>query len=240
VPLELAEVAAGLPMAASFAMAGGIAAFREGRRRSSLNEAMHELRRPLQILSLALPDESSARDSLRSSLHLAEAAVARLDREINGDSDRSEPAWLSSRSLAARAVARWRPQARLLGRTVSLHWRGDEGDLWGDEAELSQALDNLISNALEHGAGEVSVVGEVVAERLRMVVRDRGGRVHRSRGPRSGPLALRARFGSRARRGHGLNVVERAARRHDGGFSLRRSAAGTEARIELPLPGVPR
>src|SRR3954447_25761137 len=54
--LELAEVAAGLPMAASFALAGGLTTLREGRRRSSLNAAMHELRRPLQVLTLALPD----------------------------------------------------------------------------------------------------------------------------------------------------------------------------------------
>src|SRR3954469_19252717 len=82
--VELAEVAAGLPVAASFALAGGITSLREGRRRTLLNEALHELRRPLQILSLALPDSSPRAAHVESSLELATVALERLDREING------------------------------------------------------------------------------------------------------------------------------------------------------------
>ena len=59
--MELAEIAAGLPLAASFALAGGINTLREGRRRAALNEAMHELRRPLQALSLALLTDPAGR-----------------------------------------------------------------------------------------------------------------------------------------------------------------------------------
>src|SRR5881227_1107634 len=82
--VELAEVAAGLPMAASLALAGGISSFREGRRRTALNEAMHELRRPLQVLTLTLPDGSQRATQVESSLELATVALERLDREING------------------------------------------------------------------------------------------------------------------------------------------------------------
>ena len=72
-------------MAASFAMAGGITAFREGRRRSSLNEAIHELRRPLQALALSLPRRLARAEAMRSALQMAAAAVDRLEREINGE-----------------------------------------------------------------------------------------------------------------------------------------------------------
>ena len=73
--MELAELAAGLPVAASFAAARGISSFREGRRRTSLNEAMHELRRPLQILSLALPARAGEDAAVDSSLRLATAPL---------------------------------------------------------------------------------------------------------------------------------------------------------------------
>ena len=84
VALELAQVVAGFPVAASFAIAGGITALREGRRRASLNEAVHELRRPLQVLALSLPAEPTAAGGVGSSLRLVAAAVDRLEREING------------------------------------------------------------------------------------------------------------------------------------------------------------
>src|SRR3954470_5553849 len=82
--VEFAEVAAGLPVAASLALAGGITNLREGRRRAALNEAVHELRRPLQVLSLALPADASAAAPVKSSLRLATVALDRLDQEING------------------------------------------------------------------------------------------------------------------------------------------------------------
>src|SRR3954454_6794931 len=143
--LELAEIAAGLPMAASFALARGITTLREGRRRSVLNEAMHELRRPLQTLSLSLPAESGAADS---SLRLAAAALERLDREINGSP--SEARWdaIAVNHLLDAAAERWKTRAALLNR--SLRVRGPRTPMYvqGDPVALAQALDNLINNAL--------------------------------------------------------------------------------------------
>ena len=73
--VELGEIAAGLPFAASIAMTTGIGALREGRRRTSLNEAIHELRRPLQALALALPDDSGAVPGSGSALRMAAGAL---------------------------------------------------------------------------------------------------------------------------------------------------------------------
>ncbi|HET8815765.1 MAG TPA: ATP-binding protein [Solirubrobacterales bacterium] len=227
--LELAQVAAGLPMAASLAVAGGFLSVREGRRRSALNEAVHELRRPLQALSLSLPEEESRAEAVRSSLVLATAALERLDREINGREVRPGRSPVALEPLLEAASARWRAHTNKL---IELHLEVCSPSVQGEEIELAQAVDNLISNAIEHGGGLVSVrVGEHEG-RLLIAVLDRGP-AGTEANARSRP-PLRARIGGRNRRGHGLRVVERVARAHGGRFELRRSEGGAEARLELP------
>lgn len=231
--VELAEIAAGLPFAASLAMASGITAFREGRRRTSLNEAMHELRRPLQVLALSLLADSRSAESIGSALQMATAAVDQLDREINGSPMHVPSERIAMRPMVAVAVERWRPRAAAEGRSLSLIWDAGELELGGDRTELGQALDNLISNALEHGQGEVTI--DVRRERglLRVTVCDSGGAAAaRWRG-----RLRRLDRGMRRRHGHGLRIVRRAAARHGGSFRLRRSADGGEARLDLPLTG---
>src|SRR4249919_2186392 len=49
---ELAEVVAAWPLGATLAAAVAVHGLQVGRRRSALNEALHELRRPLQALAL--------------------------------------------------------------------------------------------------------------------------------------------------------------------------------------------
>ncbi len=227
--LELSELTGGLPIAASFAMAGGITALREGRRRTSLNEAMHELRRPLQGLALSLPGESTESRRAESCLRMAVAAVERLDREINGGGTQAPAGPVPLRPLAEAAVERWRPRAAAAGRSLGLSWSGCEPDLRVEGMELASALDNLISNALVHGTGTVAVEADVSDGRLRLVVHDRG----RVEG-RRWQLGL-GRLAGRRRHGHGLRIVRRLAAKHGGSFRLRRSPGGTEACLELPL-----
>jgi len=232
VVLELAEVAAGFPLAASFAIAGGITAFREGRRRTSLNEAVHELRRPLQALALSLPEGAEANGALDSSLRMAAAAVERLDREINGGRDTGELVPIAPGEVVEAAVARWQGRAGRSRRPLSLSWSASDPLLRGDPVELGQAMDNMISNAFEHGGGGVVVEVREVEGRLHVAVID-GGRSLPS--PRR--QSARAWLSGRSRHGHGLRVVRRAAARHGGSFQLRRAFRGTEARLELPLAG---
>ena len=235
--LELSQLAGGLPIAASFAMATGITALREGRRRSSLNEAMHELRRPLQGLALSLPDEGSKSGSAESCLRMAVAAVERLDREINGGTLEAPISAVSPRPAVEAAVGRWRGSAAALGRSLRLDWKARDPIVQTRAAELAQALDNLISNALVHGSGAVVVGVAERRDRLHLVVRD-GGCAGEGRHRRQ---MLRAvRIGGRDRHGHGLRIVRRVAARCVGSFRLRRSPVGTEARLELPLAGAGR
>jgi signal transduction histidine kinase len=235
VALELAQIAAGFPLAASFAIAGGITAFREGRRRASLNAAVHELRRPLQVLSLSLPADTATSGPLESSLRLAAAAVDRLEREINGELDGGALEPISMRPLVEAAVARWRPRAVLVGRSLTQRWRGGDPLLRGDEIGLSQALDNLINNSFEHGGGEVTVEVREVGCCLRLAVLDSGPAMKSPRG--RSHWWERARLNGRSRHGHGLRVVRGVAAQHGGSFQLLRTPGGTEARLELPLLG---
>lgn len=231
--LELAEVVAGFPVAASFAIAGGISVLREGRRRSSLNEAVHELRRPLQALALSLPADGESARALDSSLRMAAAAVDRLEREINGGRVPGSSAPTPLRPVVEAAVERWQARATVAGRSLSLRWRGGDPFLRGDGVELEQAVDNMISNAFEHGRGEVRVEVRESRSLLCLIVLDGGGRGPASR--RRGRPGLRTRLSGRSRHGHGLRVVRRVAARHGGSFRLRRCSHGTEARLELPL-----
>lgn len=233
--VELAEIAAGLPMAASFAVAGGISTFREGRRRASLNEALHELRRPLQVLALSLPAASREGEACDSSLRVASAALERLDREINGQRAEARPQPLAARALVEEAMGRWKRPAAFRGRGLRLLWRAGEPRVTGCEVELAQALDNLISNAIEHGVGGVTIEVREIGERLRLAVRNSDG-LSPARGKRE-RRRLPERIAGRQRHGHGLRVVAQIAAGHGGGFHLLRSKGSTEARLELPLIG---
>jgi len=227
--LELAQLAASLPFAASLAVAGGIATLREGRRRSALNEAVHELRRPLQVLSLSLPSEA---DAAGSSLRMAAAALERLELEINGEVLERPSAPFPLRPLVEAAVPRWRAQAGVGKLAVGLRWEAGDPWLFGDEVEVAQALDNMISNAIAHGGGEVGVEVREDGECLQLAVVDAGAGGDARRRRRTG---LRTRVSGRRPHGHGLRVVERVAVSHGGGFELRRSSAGAKACLDLPL-----
>jgi len=230
--VELAEIAAGLPMAASFAVVSGISSFREGRRRASLNEAMHELRRPLQVLTLSLPSEQEEAGACDSSLRMATVALDRLDREINGGAVEKSRESIAIEPLLRNVVNRWKQVATLSGRALRLRHSAGDCTVLGSGFELEQALDNLIKNALEHGGGALTVDAREIRGRIRLAVFDdcplRPAR-------RANRADLRGRLSGRARHGHGLRVVARIARSHGGNFDLRRAGGRTEARLELPL-----
>jgi len=230
--VELTEIAAGLPMAASFALVSGISSFREGRRRASLNEAMHELRRPLQVLALSLPEEQEEDGACDSSLRMAAVALDRLDREINGGAAEEGRESVAIEPLLRNAIRRWKQVVTLSGRTLRLRCAAADCAVSGSESELKQALDNLIKNALEHGGRALTVDAREIRGQLRLTVFDEGSLQTARRIRRTD---LRERLSGRARHGHGLRIAARIARSHGGSFELRRLGGRTEARLELPL-----
>ncbi len=234
----LPETVAGWPIAASIAAAITARGWRAGRRRSALNEALHELRRPLQAIALAC-GERTAHHVVEGSVQQAAVALERLDREINGggDSRAGTRETIPARPLLESAVARWRSRASLAGGTLSLRWRAGETLIEAEPLGVAQALDNLIVNAIEHGGPSVVVEGRLRGDRLRVIVAD-SGRAARAAARRGAPAEVIARLAGRQRRGHGLAVVRRVADVHGGRFALRRSEQGSLAVLELPLARV--
>jgi K+-sensing histidine kinase KdpD len=212
--------------------AGGL---RAGRRRAALNEALHELRRPLQALALAQPGVDRGEAGVDGPLQMATAALERLDREINGGATGKAAEALRARPLLEAAVARWRSRAALTGGSLQLRWRAGDPLLRGDRSALAQALDNLIVNAIEHGGPRIVVEVGRAGRLLRVAVRD-SGRASRHASRRETPAELIARLTGRRRHGHGLRVVRRVAVAHGGSFALHRADCGSAAVLELLLP----
>lgn len=235
----LAETLAGWPLAASMVVVTVVAhGFWEGRRRSALNQALHELRRPLQAIALASGrgrGQGDAGEALEDPVQMATAALERLDAEVNGAARLPlPPEPIELRALVDSAVRRWRSRVKLGGGSLRLRWRAGRPVVIGDRAALAAALDNLIVNAIEHGGPSIWVDVRLRDGGVRVVVAD-SGRASRPVGRRGTPAEVVARLSGRRRRGHGLAVVRRVAAEHGGRFTLRRSERGSFAALELPL-----
>ena len=223
-------VTAGWPLAGMLAMVLLGERLRAGRRRQALNRSLHELRRPLQLLAVTLQSGAGA-----APLDLAIAALADLDREVNGGSG-EPPRVVPTRELVCDSVGRWRARAAMVGGSIALRWRAGGAPVLADAAQLSQALDNLIVNALQHGGPSVIVDAREVGDRLRISVVD-DGRAARPASRDGAPGEVIAPMTGRRHHGHGLEVVRSVAAAHRGRFALQRSEQGSVAVLDLPLAG---
>jgi signal transduction histidine kinase len=224
---------AGWPIAGALALMLVGGRLRAGRKRDALNRALHEVRRPLQLLAFAPGMPLAAAPS--APLGLAIAALAQLDSEINGGG--GQPARLiSPHELVGGAVGRWRARAKVCGGSIALRWKAGGAPVLADPVRLSQALDNLIVNALEHGGPNVVIEAQASAGRLRISVAD-DGRAARPAERLGAPAEVIGRLTGRRRNGHGLEIVRSVAATHRGRFALQRSERGSVAVLELPLAG---
>jgi signal transduction histidine kinase len=228
------------PLALTIACAMVIERRRERRRRDALNRALHELRRPLQLLALlrSTPARTRHGEALASAwehLDAALAALTDLESEINGARSPVARTRLRADELVGGAVERWRWPATCLGRELELRWSAGRACLLGDAAALSRALDNLLANSLEHGSTRVRIEGRVDGGRLRIIVDDDLGANGRGVAPLAAPLARRPSRDGDPRRGYGLAIVADIASAHGGRLALSRRGAGTRAVLELPL-----
>lgn len=136
---------------------------------------------------------------------------------------------MSVKQLIEEAVQRWRRPSASRGGVLMVVWNGETMFVNGDRFSLSQALDNLLSNAIEHGGAKVRAEARRQGDWVRIAVADEGAAP-------SAELSRRRPGRNRAsRHGHGLRVVARVAKRHGGSFTLRRTSRGAEAILRLPL-----
>src|ERR1700744_1079349 len=226
------------------------ATLREGRRRTVLNEHLHELRRPLQALALMAAPAGRGENGDEGALEMAAAALLRLELEINGGRAEAARATIGVRPLLEATARRWRGQALLRGGSLVVCWRAAEAAVAGDRLELAAALDNLVANALEHGGPRIELTADLFDGRICLAVVDSGsGAGRRARGREAAargraPRRRRAfgpmgRFSGRARGGHGLRLVRRTAARHGGTFALHLGEQGASAGLELALAPLP-
>ena len=222
-PFELLAGLAGTTWPVALTMAAVVVRdrLRDGRRRRALNERLHELRRPLQALTLAAkPAPNAGPDPLE----LALAALRDLDREVNGGGPELRRRPVEARMLAIAAAERWRARAAAAGRRIAVHWRCEDELADVDPVRVAQALDNLIANALEHGSGRITIEGARRRGRIELTVRD-GGTL--------GPPRVRERHDPR--RGHGLRVTRSLVQVNGGRLRVQARRHGTVAALELPL-----
>lgn len=206
------------PLAATMAVVG-VGRVRSSRRRVALNRALHELRRPLTALALSPGAGRQGREP--SALALALTALEDLDAAINGRAHVIARRPVAARPLVAGAIARWERLAASRDRRIELRWEAGAAAVIADPARVSQALDNLLANAIEHSSGRIRVIGAGTPRGLAIEVV--------SARPAPGP----ERHDSR--RGHGLAVVRAVAAAHEGRFRVRRAAGEVAAVLELPL-----
>jgi signal transduction histidine kinase len=192
-----------------------------GRRMALVAEAAHELRGPLSAALLGLHGVVADAPSARrvAAVDLDAAPRGRRAPEL------AEPLELSV--LLAEAVEGWRPLADALGGELLFNPPAARLLVQADRLRLTQAVGNLVFNALEHGAGPVRIRAHATRTHVRVEVRDQGPGL-------PAPVAALADGTHAGRRGHGLAIAARVVRRHGGRLLTAPVSSGACVVLELP------
>ena len=166
-------------------------------------------------------------------LRRAGLALADLDAAPRG---RRAPGCVEAvevRALLAEAVEAWRPLAAALAAELHLDPAGPRLVVRADRLRLTQALGNVVLNALEHGGGPVRVRVHATRTHARIEVRDHGPGLPAPMG------ALAAMPAHAGRRGHGLAIAARAMSGDGGRLLTAPVTAGACVVLELPRADAP-
>jgi signal transduction histidine kinase len=177
--------------------------------------AEHELRGPLTAFNLALDAARGTSAGRRLAMVLdAELARARIALADLAAARRGR------RTAAAREPVRidelLRSSAAVWGARVK--WTAGRAIVRGDRARLAQALGNVLSNAAEHGTGDVCVEATRESDRLRIEVTN----ATRGAGAPNG-------------RGRGLEIAADAAADSGGNLTAAVGPRRASAVLDLPL-----
>jgi signal transduction histidine kinase len=213
-------------------------------RMEAVIRASHELRGPITAarlgLQLGVTSGELSTPRLRAlDLELGRAALA-LD-ELNAVRRRPlrgpcrvvhpTPEPLDVAELVHTSVEVWRMIARTHQVQIRETWAPSIPRVLTDRGRVTQAVGNLLANALEHGGRHIEVRGLRTARGFRLEVQDDGPGL-------PAPLSVltrRARHG-RGTRGRGLAIVSEIAAAHGGSLTAAPSESG--ARLVLELPAV--
>ena len=200
------------------------------RERAFSADASHQLRTPLAALRVEL-EGRQLKDADPGQLAGAIAQVDRLETTIETllavarDLPRS-PMATDVTALADAACERWRPRLAAVGRVLRIDAAGEQ-IARASEPVLHEILDVLLGNALDHGAGAVTLTVRETHGWLAIDVEDEGPGISGD-----GEAIFARRSGS----GHGigLDLARSLAHAEGGRLQLTRSQPG--ARFSLLLP----
>lgn len=201
------------------------------RRAVRLNRALHELRRPLQSISLSIEGRDPDLVCAHACLEQARGALDDLDAVVNRRALVRHPVRTALSQVTGALEDRWR--------CAGVHVvtaPGDERPIDADPVALGAALDNLVANAIEHGGGEVEVRALSSPAAVRFEVREQGRRA--AEPDRADVVPAHGSRPSDPRHGHGLAIAAAAAAEHGGTLvpPVRVVGGGAVAALSLPAP----
>jgi two-component system OmpR family sensor kinase len=218
------------------------------RERSFVAHASHELRTPLALLRTQLelavrrPRPAAELEEAICSARVEVDRLERLTEDLLLLAQAAETGLalhvddIPVDDLLTEVGARFAAAFSRAGRRLVV--ASDGAVVRGDRGRLTQALTNLVGNALEHGDGDVALEARQRDGQVELAVRDRGrgfspellerGTERFVRGPTSSGSGL------------GLAIVTAIAQAHEGSLGLHNLDPGGEVRVSLPAAGVRR
>ena len=242
-PASTAEVA---EVAASFdAMAERVERLVRSQR-EFVGDASHQMRTPLTGVKLQLEEALAATDvdAAKEPLRAAEREVDRLTeilgrlltKAAGADTPRRTTADL--RAVADRAEVRRRERARRAGRTLTCS--GPSVAVAAEAADLDEACDTLVDNALRHGAGPIEIRVEAGDGLAHLSVLDRGRGIHPDDVERVTERYERGRDAAGEGTGLGLAITRELAERWGGSLTIDSTGDATTATVTFPRATVSR
>ncbi len=201
------------------------------KRRVRTAEAAHEIRGSLTVIGFGLYS-LGASDSPALKLQL-ERGVSALDELTS----RTPGLVCAARAmpvvvLVDRIATAWRPLAAAHGRVLEVEIEDGLGSFSvPSEVELTAAVGNLISNAIDHGKGVIEISAARHGKgRIEFAVTDEGNDCHE---------LVTAPYAD-GLRGRGLSIAERIARRNGSHLRLDHNRSTTTVVFDAPLVEAPR
>src|SRR5215469_1650555 len=213
--------------------------------REVTDDVAHDLKTPLSRLRTRLeralaepPAGSSQNDAIRAAIDEADRLLATFNAllsiaelESGARNDQTEPVDLSG--IARSAAELYEPVAEERGLVLSVVTE-PRVTIRGDRHLLSQAVANLLDNALKYAGGEIEILVFASDERAVLEVADHGPGV-----PEADRDSVFDRFvrlePSRTTPGNGLglSLVRAIVRRHAGSVALEDNRPGLRVRLEF-------
>ena len=220
-------------------------------RKQLISDVSHELNTPLSVIQL---EAKGLRDGLQTPEDASDHIIGEVDRlrglvtDLNwlAETDHGELRLTfqesSVRELLTTELDRWQPQAQARQIEMTLRASGDLPDMDLDRGRMSQALGNLVSNAIHSTdpGGSIGLAADLEDDGwLTISVTDDGIGIHREDLPHLFDRFYRtdqSRSRESSGKGLGLAISRTIVEAHGGLVSLESAGPGKGATVSIRLP----